>query len=142
LVADVHISPHHWRQKSLEEWEAAKVLHAQKLGSQAFQHAGFSIEFALKYRIMLTLGLNRWPDRDERRDLYVHDLGKLAMLAGVEADLASEVSANTAIGLAWMVAKDWTVETRYDPAPFPPRRVADMVKAIGEMGLLEWLIRP
>ena len=118
------------------------MLQAQKLGGQAFYHAGFSVECALKYRIMRVLRLNRWPDRDERRHLYVHDLSKLAVLAGLEADLAAQIAANTAIGLAWMVAKDWSVETRYDPAPFPPRRVADMMKAIEDMGLLEWLMPP
>ena len=56
--------------------------------------------------------------------------------------LLAEIGNQSQVGLAWLVAKDWSVETRYDPMPFPPRRALDMLKAVGDMGLLEWLIRP
>ena len=48
----------------------------------------------------------------------------------------------SSIGIAWSAAKDWSIGVRYDPKPFPPRRAADMVEAIGPRGLLEWLLKP
>lgn len=123
-----------------QQVETARMLAAAQQWGDAFYHAGFAVECALKRRIMRFERLNSWPDRTTRRELYVHDLRKLASIAGLDATLLAEIAAQSDIGLAWMVAKDWSVEVRYDPLPFPARRGADMIAAVSDKGLLRWLL--
>lgn len=105
--------------------------------------AGLSVEYALKGRIMRRLGLNRWPTRAERPELYSHDLGKLAELAGLTAHTEDAVARCEPVGSAWMVTKDFAINRRYpDGSPFPVKLGRDMVEAVkGREGLVEWLIR-
>jgi hypothetical protein len=84
----------------------------------------------------------RWPSRQERRDLYSHDLTALAALAGLEQALLEAIAAGSNLGTSWLIAKDWSIETRYDPRPFPPRRARDMLHAVDTEGLLKWLLTP
>lgn len=129
-----------WERGAQEQAKTAQLLAAEHRWSDAFYHAGLAIEFALKCRIMRFERLNSWPDRATRKELYVHDLRKLANIAGIETALLAEIAAQSDIGLAWMVAKDWYSEVRYDLRPFPPRRGADMVTAVADKGLLLWLL--
>ncbi len=138
------ISAEDWSRKALDEMTAARLLFAGRHWQQAFHHAGFALECALKCRIMLNRGLNRWPDRAERRELWSHDLillARLAGLAGLEAELLAALAEGCPLGHAWLIAKDWTNETRYDPRPFPEARARDMIQAIEEADLLSWLMR-
>lgn len=94
-------------------------------------------------RIMWREGLNRWPSRQERREVYSHDLTALARLAGLEAFLLSEVESDvTVLGMSWIIAKDWNNDIRYASGVFSSIRAQDMVKAIDEGGLLDWLLAP
>jgi HEPN domain-containing protein len=136
------IHPEHWEKKAKEELAAARALAGKRLWSAAYYHAGMAIEFAIKWRIMHASRMNRWPSRQERRDLYSHDLTALAALAGLEHALLDEIAAGTDLGTSWLVAKDWSIETRYDPRPFPPREARDMLRAVDTMGLLKWLLTP
>jgi hypothetical protein len=89
--------------------------------------------------------LNRWPDRHERRDLYIHDLGRLAALAGIQVFFEQEALAGSTLGLAWMIAKDFDINRRYPEASgsgFPVRLGRDMLRAVGHDGLLQWLMSP
>lgn len=105
----------------------------------AYYHAGFAYECALKGRIMRNLRLNSWPGGRQYR---VHDLTSLASLSGdlpVLETLASE--GHVAIGLVWLVAKDWQPGLRYTPTSrFPDIRATDMMRGLLEGGLLEWLM--
>ena len=124
------------------ELAAAETLAKGHHWQQAFYHAGVAVEFALKGRIMRVQRLNRWPERGDRKELHTHSLVDLAKHADLDSALLSEIARPTLIGVAWLAAKDWSINVRYDPKPFPPRRAADMVEAVGQRGLLEWLMRP
>jgi HEPN domain-containing protein len=130
-----------WATMALEERSVAEVLALEGRWKQAFSHAGFAVECALKYAIMKIERLNEWPPRQARRELYSHDLSRLLEIAGLRDHLLDEVDLQSRIGLAWLVAKDWSIETRYDPLPFPPPRGKDMLDAITKSGLLEWLMK-
>ncbi len=109
----------------------------------AYGLAGGAVECALKGRIMQHLGLNRffWPTRQERKDLYSHDLADLAKLAGLKPALDAAVLRADVEGIAWMVAKDFLINRRYPTqSAFPIKLGRDMVQAVGRDGLLEWLI--
>ena len=135
-------SPAEWEGLARNELAAAETLAKGHHWQQAFYHAGVAVEFALKGRIMRVQGLNRWPERGERKELHTHTLGELAKHADLITTLLLEIANQTPIGVAWLAAKDWSINVRYDPRPFPPRRAADMVAAVGQRGLLEWLMRP
>lgn len=98
-MAIKNVSAADWRQKAEEELTASRVLADAGLWQQSFQHAGFAVECALKFRIMRGTGLNRWPDRAERRELYSHDLLKLAQLAGIESAISAALESGEPIGL-------------------------------------------
>ena len=86
-------------------------------------------------------GLNRWPAFRERPDLYKHDPDVLLRHTLLTDALASEVGEATSVGLAWMVAKDFSIARRYpDGKAFPWRLAKDMVGAIGQQGLLKWIM--
>lgn len=130
-----------WERKAYEELDAARLLLRGRHWQQAFHHAGFAVECALKCRIMRAERLNRWPDRSERRELYSHDLIALARIAGLDRAIQGALEAGDPVGLAWLIAKDWTNETRYDVKPFPEARARDMLEAVDGAGLLSWLMR-
>ena len=134
------ITANDWLEKALQEGIASHALADAGLWSQAFYHAGFAVECALKYLVMRRGGLNAWPDRNDARHLYTHDLVVLAQEAGLALALAMELDRRSEIGICWLIAKDWKNETRYDPLPMPEPRARDMVAAIGDRGLLTWLI--
>jgi hypothetical protein len=46
------LTAHHWLELSIRERMAAIVLGNSGLWRESFQHAGFAVECALKYRIM------------------------------------------------------------------------------------------
>lgn len=140
MSSDDAILPNHWLELALQELQAARLLAKGAAWQQSFQHAGFALECALKYRIMRFHGLNRWPDRADKREFYTHDLPSLAEAAGLVPLLQQAVLMREPIGRAWMIAKDWRNEMRYDPKPFPQARGADMLWAVDEMRLVSWLL--
>jgi hypothetical protein len=71
---DEAIHSEHWRKKARDELAAARALAGKRLWSAAYYHAGMASEFAIKWRIMHSSRMNRWPSRQERRELYSHDL--------------------------------------------------------------------
>lgn len=131
-----------WRQLAVDALAAAKTLLDGQHWQQAFQLAGFAVECALKCRIMRGSGMNRWPSRKEKREVYSHDLSALARIAGLQAALLKEIEDISVLGLAWVVAQGWDNEMRYIPGPFPSVRAKDMVEAVDAGGLLQWLLTP
>jgi len=135
-------SPTEWERMAWNELAAAETLAKGRHWQQAFYHAGVAVEFALKCRIMRVQRLNRWPERGERKELHTHALGELVKHTDLISMLLLEVAGQTPIGVAWLAVKDWSINVRYDPKPFPPRQAADMVEAVGQRGLLEWVMKP
>jgi hypothetical protein len=102
--------------------------------AQAYSHAGFAVECALKAYIMWKGRLNGWPDRDSRPELYTHDLRKLVGIAGIQ------LSTIDPIGPSWKVVLDWDRNQAYDPNPMPRRVARSMVEAaFGQKGVVTWI---
>jgi hypothetical protein len=134
------ISAEHWRAKANEEVIAAQAMARAGLWAQSFYRAGFAVECALKFRIMRSEGLNRWPDKEDRRHLWTHNLQHLLEATGLQSHLLAAHESGDPIYRHWLVAKDWKIEIRYDPRPFPPARGRDMLDAIVDGGLIKWLM--
>jgi len=103
----------------------------------AYGQAGFAVEAALKGRIMMVKGLNRWPTKGP---YLTHDLVALLHHAGLTGWLDEQMALNSPFYKQWLVIKDWSITTRYIGAGFPAERAKDMVMAVKEGGMLECLI--
>lgn len=114
-----------WEKIALNKLKAA--IHLKQIRSLAedYEQAGCAIECALKARIMRHERLNQWPSRDRRRELYTHDLAFLMKSAGLEPQMLIEVVSATNIGVAWSIAKEWSVDARY-ARDMRPKLVRDM----------------
>lgn len=133
-----------WESLARDEMAAAVAMISARLWKQAYNHAGIAVECALKCYIMKKEGLNRWPTRHERRELYTHDLENLLEIAGLEDnfndDLSSANPSNHA--RAWMIIKDWNIKMRYHvPDAFPQAVAESAVEAISGMELVKWLLK-
>lgn len=82
-----------WAQEARESLRGVRLLAHAHLWRNAYMLDGLGVEQALKGRIMRHLGLNRWPSRKDRPDLYSHDLTDLARLAGLHELLETLVEA-------------------------------------------------
>lgn len=130
-----------WQRAAEEYLAAAGTLARARRWRSVYQEAGLALECALKARIMRVAGLNRWPSRGERPDLYTHDPDLLLRHAGLLEAVEREVADQTPAGRAWMVAKDFSINRRYpDGRPFPMRLARDMLRALREDGLLAWIL--
>ena len=84
--------------------------------------------------------MNRWPERRDNHRLFSHNLVTLAEEADVFVVMETAATERTSLGIAFLIAKDWTNETRYDPREFPEIRARDMLTAV-DGGLLSWLLK-
>ncbi len=100
--------------------------------------AGLGVECAIKSLIMRRNGLNRWPGRSERGDLYVHNFEQLLRIAGLLQDVEAEIRYVTEVGVAWVVAKEFSMASRYPDKPLSAPMVDDMVDAAER--LVAWLL--
>ena len=75
------------------------------------------------------------------RDSYVHDLNKLVLLAGLEADRKNESDTNPEFETNWRIVRRWTEASRY--SIIDQASAKEMIDAISDKkhGVLKWLIR-
>jgi hypothetical protein len=128
-------SPSEWLAVAKQHEASARLLAESRVAAaQAYFHAGFAVECALKAYIMSKGRLNGWPDRDSRPELYTHDLRKLVGIAGIQ------LSTTDPIGPSWKVVLDWDRNQAYDPNPMPRRVARSMVEAtFGQKGVVTWI---
>lgn len=130
-----------WHRDALSQQRAALACFQHGLHKEAYVHAGFALECALKSVIMHRERMNRWPRMRERSELYDHAPQRLLALAGLEASIQDEVLAGSPVGIAWLVAKDFQYNRRYpDRVTFPKSLAEDMLHALDEQGLIRWIL--
>lgn len=98
--------------------------------------AGYAVEFALKACIMRREGLETWPAKTARPELYTHNLRELFRLAGIElASAPEEMKAPLRTVL------DWDRALEYNLTVIGRAQARTMVAAaFGEAGVVAWLI--
>jgi hypothetical protein len=101
--------------------------------------AGYAVECALKACIARQVNQGDFPDLKTVRDSYVHDLEALIRVAGLNADLLSQMASSPAFALNWGVVKDWSEQSRY--ADWTEDEARLLIDSIGEgaNGVLQWL---
>jgi HEPN domain-containing protein len=92
--------------------EAAVLLKA-KLYDGAYYLMGYAVECALKACIAKQTRKHDFPNKDLANKVFVHNLGQLLGLAGLQTDLEAARKANSALDLNWAVVKDWKESERY-----------------------------
>ena len=133
-----------WEALARDELESSRIMLASRKWKQAYHHAGIAAECALKCKIMRVHGMNRWPERRERRDVYTHDIEELTEIAGlmdgINAALLESLRPPHIDG--WLIIKDWNINLRYHvPDAFPQALAESAVSAIDAMGLVQWLLK-
>lgn len=118
--------------------DASLLLEAGRYGA-AYYLAGYSVECALKARIVTQFRSHVIPNRKLVNDIYTHDLSKLLSLAGLMEQHRSAVAASANFSANWSFVVEWDEGSRYDLGdPFSAHR---MIAAVGDEanGILPWL---
>jgi HEPN domain-containing protein len=80
----------------------------------AYYLIGLAVECGLKSAIARRTQRHEFPPKPSIvAGMYVHDLNKLLVAAGLEADLNAAVTINPVLKANWSLVKDWTIESRY-----------------------------
>lgn len=108
--------------------EARRLLGARMAGG-AYHLAGHAVECALKACIAKSTRRHDFPDLSRVRDTHSHDLSRLLDLANLKNTLDRDAETHRQLGVNWAVVKDWTVDSRYDPA-MTIRKADDLYRAI------------
>lgn len=112
----------------------SKLLLDQKDWDGAYYLAGYSVEFALKIRIISQLmKSNSFPDRKLSENYYKHDLTVLR----TSAALKDEMDKDAAVSPQWDIVKDWSEQSRYEIGK-TEKEARDLYEAI-EKGVLPWI---
>ena len=116
------------------ERAAKAIVEDKKACAQAVHHAGLAVECALKAYIWHVERFNQWPSKDGRPELYIHDLRKLRMTAGIP------LNPGEATAPSWHIMLQWDRNQGYDPKPMPRKVARSFVDAaFGSDGVATWL---
>ncbi|WP_024278604.1 hypothetical protein [Xanthobacter sp. 126] len=134
-LSDQPATPEAWIRLAKREIEAAQILAGHKAQAmQAWNHAGFAMECAVKAKIMAHERLNTWPSRDARPELYVHDMRALISLAAIPLDAQSPLAPALHLALSWNRLQS------YNPGRMPRRQARQLIDAaVGANGLVTWI---
>lgn len=122
----------------LRQKEARLLLNSQYYPG-AYYLIGYSVECALKACIAKQIRRFEFPDKDLASKSYVHDLKQLLKLAGLEPVLNHDSDESQSLALNWAVAKDWSVQSRYE-VNIGPQLARDMYAAcVSQNGILRWI---
>ena len=92
----------------------AQVLLANGRFGAAYYLAGYAVECALKSCIAKLTKAEDFPIKDSKNTVYIHDLKKLAGVAGVEVAIKQLAKNDPAFETNWALVTLWSEESRYD----------------------------
>lgn len=129
------------REMALSKRADAELLFAHGRYSSAYYLYGYSIEFGLKACIARRFVAETIPDRKFVNAIYVHDLDKLASLAGLIQDLQNARAGRGEFYANWTIVAQWSEGARYE---IITRERAEVLRDAIENpddGILPWLTR-
>ncbi|SRR5712692_2957781 len=104
----------------------------------AYYLTGLAVECALKACIAKNTKRHDFPpNQGAIRDIYTHDLVKLAGAARLQAALDADGKNNIPFKNKWDVVKDWNVNSRYATSGLNARELYAAVA--GRNGVMQWL---
>ena len=119
--------------------EAAALLRAEHYPG-SYYLGGCAIECALKACIAKQTRRHDFPEVKPVLELWTHNLEGLVKVAGLWADLLSEVRSNEIFAVNWAVTKDWAIDSKYDQTT-EGALARDLYSAISSRknGVLPWM---
>lgn len=120
--------------------QEAKALLDSGFFQGAYYLAGYSLECAIKACIAKQVKEFDFPNRDLAQKSHQHRLNDLLGVAGLKQKLDEKEKDDVEFKLNWAVAKDWTVESRYENQ-IEESRAKDLYQAVTDekSGILAWL---
>jgi hypothetical protein len=119
--------------------EDAKFLLADDRSGNAYYLAGYAVELLLKAAISSRFQANTIPDPSWLRDVFQHDLEKLAKLGLLDDDLKRSGDTDNEFKGRWDIVLEWNEASRYYVRE---RRDAEaLIVAIDDPkhGVFQWL---
>jgi HEPN domain-containing protein len=92
--------------------EDAKFLLADDRSGNAYYLAGYAVELLLKAAISSRFQANTIPDPSWLRDVFQHDLEKLAKLALLDDDLKRSGDTDNEFKGRWDIVLEWNEASR------------------------------
>ena len=129
--------------KTYDEWWALVKQHKRSAellisdettANQGYYHAGSAAEAALKAYICKYKYSNKWPDRSDANQLYIHNLSKLFQISGIVLDSRSNFAPSWATVLQWERLRGYDLEIMSCTAA-----QSFYEAAFGVYGVVEWL---
>jgi hypothetical protein len=117
----------------------ARALFDASCWSGSYYLAGYSVECALKARILKSVKRYHMPDKLLIDKSHTHDLTDLVKLAGLVSDLASRSANDHSFAANWATVKDWNESSRYKS--WTTQEADDILQAITQRGsgVLSWI---
>jgi hypothetical protein len=131
-----------WQQIA-ERWLVdAKALLDDHRWAAAYYLAGYAVECGLKACILARVTVETeiiFEDRRFSEKCWTHSLSELVKLAGLEAERITYTAANPAFARNWIVVKDWSEISRYQPTLH--HRAKKLYSAITDdpNGVMQWI---
>ncbi|WP_398484240.1 hypothetical protein [Tardiphaga sp.] len=117
----------------------AKLLLNSGGEGNAYYLAGYAVELMLKAIIATQFKSDTIPDRELARNLFVHNIEKLAILAKLQGELKSRADLDPDFYAYWEMVLSWNEQSRYASATLEEART--LIEAIDNQpnGVLSWL---
>jgi hypothetical protein len=134
------LSKQHLLDLAAEKLSDAKLLQSNDRPGNAYYLAGYAIELLLKAAISSRFQANTIPDPSWLRDVFSHNLERLAKVALLEDGVKRASDANAEFKARWDIVLEWKETSRYYART---QRDADaLIAAIDDPkhGVFQWLI--
>jgi HEPN domain-containing protein len=118
-----------------------KILFEAGEYSGAYYLSGYAVECALKACFAKGVQKYDFPDKNRAGKIFTHRLPELAKLANLEAELASATQLGSKLAGNWLLACNWTEESRY--SNWTRDQAEEIIEAIAGKtnGVLPWIKR-
>lgn len=130
------------QQLAEERIRDAKALLDARRWSAAYYLAGYAVECGLKACVLARVAAAAeviFEDRRFSERCWTHSIKELVRLAGLEAAEAAEAAADRTLRENWLIAKDWTENSRYQKSSH--QKAKRLYRAITNRtnGVMQWI---
>ena len=125
---------------SKQKLKAAEILADNKIWSNAYYLAGYSIELSLKACVAKFISADTIPDKSLINKVYTHDIRALLGLAGLTSDFNEKIKADSLFAANWAICSEWSPDARYKEKSAAETTV--LLRAISDKshGVLPWIM--
>jgi HEPN domain-containing protein len=127
-----------WWRRSESELETARILKPAGKVTEAYFHAGQSIEFLLKAIYLKRNNLSSMPG--DHKGAHWHDLQACAEAAKIKSDLNQQGTSNS-LRANWFTVRDWKSNARFPDMKVSKKDLNDLFVAVcnDTDGVWRWL---